>query len=38
MDENFTLGLVLSAAIGIALLAACGVITLVLMLVGILAL
>ena len=37
MDENLNLGLVISAAIGIALLASCGVVTLVLMLVGILA-
>lgn len=34
MDENLTLGLVISAIIGIALLAACGVITFTLLMVG----
>lgn len=37
MDNNLVSGLVLSAIIGIALLAACGVITFTLLLVGIIA-
>ena len=37
MDENGTLGLVISLAIGIALFAACGVVTFTLVLVGLLA-
>ncbi len=37
MDNNLVTGLVLSAIIGVALLAACGVITFTLLLVGILA-
>ena len=36
MDENGLQGLVLSIAIGIALMAACGVITFVLVMLGIL--
>jgi hypothetical protein len=38
MDENGTVGLVLSLAIGMAILAACGVVSFTLLLVGILAL
>jgi hypothetical protein len=38
MDENQNLGLVISAIIGIALLAACGVVSFTLLLVGLLAL
>ena len=37
MDENGTQGLVISIAIGIAILAACGVVSFVLLLLGILA-
>ena len=38
MEDNLTFGLVISAIIGIALLAACGVVTFTLLLVGLLAL
>jgi len=38
MDENGTQGLVLSLAIGIAILAACGVVTFVLLMLGVIAL
>lgn len=38
MDNDLVTGLVLSAIIGVALLAACGVITFTMLLVGILAL
>ena len=37
MDESGTLGLLISLLIGIALFAACGVVTFTLMLVGLLA-
>lgn len=36
MDENGTVGLIISLAIGIALFAACGVVTFTLVMVGLL--